>query len=61
MSNSPRAKDRRSRRSRLTKYQRGIMASQHSGDMVGLKADRIREASPSLEEMARRLGLELPL
>lgn len=38
MSNSLRAKERRSKRSRLSKHERSTIASQHSGDAMALSS-----------------------
>jgi len=51
MSNSKRAKERRSRRARLKKHERVIMASQHFGDKYARKKKELAGAEP---RVARR-------
>lgn len=43
MSNSARAKERRCKRSRLTKHQRGALSRQHWGDLQGQKGLKEKE------------------
>lgn len=54
MSNSARAKARRSKQSKMSKHQRSIMASQHFGDSQGVMRPTRQERD---ESFARLLGL----
>lgn len=51
MSNSARAKLRRSKRSHLNKHQRGVMAKQHWNDSQAVVRERRREADTGLAKM----------
>ncbi len=56
MSNSPRAKLRRSRRSRATKHQRSIMASQPFGNMpIARRAKDTKSAPVGLSPLEQRM------
>jgi len=60
MSNSARAKTRRSQRARVTKHQRGRLAQQHWGDIMGANTAKIREKQrESDEDLAARLGFKV--
>ncbi len=47
MSNSPRAKTRRSKRSHLNKHERGLMGSQHWADKQAHQLAEIKAREPS--------------
>jgi len=42
VSNSARAKERRSKRGRASKHKRVVMSDQHSGDSAGVKRSEVR-------------------
>jgi len=42
VSNSSRAKERRSKRGRASKHQRVVMSSQHFGDSSGVKGSEVK-------------------